>query len=169
MATGVWTGSLATPYRVNKADSSENQMAQKSVVPLALVGALDTAETALANAYIQVSSTFDIANDPAMAIKLLWTYGGAATLLSVRFKVSMDLSLDSFDWAESVGSPSSGTSVVDILTLTFAKATWDLGGGVAKCPVSILEPRRRYVQVWAKTDSATTGSMLGYVGGGTHG
>lgn len=170
MAAGIFTGSLATPYRVTRADSSENQWAQKSRIGLLLVGALDTAATTLTTAYQQISSTFDIANCPAAWFDVDWTYGAAAALLSVRFKISGDLTNDSFRYAESVGAASSGTSVVDVMTLTYAKANgFDNGTTQLNIPISILEPRRPYIQLWAKADSATTNTLAGYVGGGTHG
>lgn len=168
MAAGVFTASLAAPYKIDQAEYGERQVARKSVTPILLVGAVDTACTGITTSYQQISSTFDLGNNPGAIFSLAWTYGAAAALLSIRIKASMDKGvLDPFTYVPDLGLPSSGSYVVDPATLTFAKATWDGGAGVAYMTVPLIETRKRYIQLWAIADSATTNTLAGYVGAGS--
>lgn len=157
---------LAT-VRLDKIAQGENQEPQKGVTPTALVADAGSIPT-LSTSFQRVSDAFVLGNNPSLGGNIVWTYG-SGTILTVRFKVSMDDGAsDPYKWAPSVGSPSSGVSAVDAAELTFAKATWDRGATYADCPFELLLSRWRYVQVWAKSNNAS-GSCSGYVCAGTRG
>lgn len=168
MAAGVWTGSTAAPYRLDRASSGENQRPQKSATVLALVGSIDTAPTALTTGYIQASSTFDCGNNPGACVKLVWTYGVAATILTVALKASVDNGTnDPFDWVEDYGSATSGVYTPSVFSAILTKGTFDITSpAVARMAVPYQDRRRRFFQVWAKVDNAgATNTLAGWVGG----
>ena len=157
----------STTVRLADADWGERQRARKSIIPSPVLAAVATKPT-LTTSFQLVSDTFDVGNNPSVGGNILWLYSGGATL-TVRFKVSLDnATLDRFKYAPSIGSPTTGTSAVDIIELTYAKATWDDGVDTADCPFELLVSRWRYFQIWVKSSNAS-GSVTGYVGAGTQG
>lgn len=154
-----------TAVRLDKISQGENQVAQKGVAITALFAATDSAPT-LATTFAKISSRFCVGNNPGSAIKLAWTKA-SGTILTVRIKTSLDDGTsDPYEYVPSVGSPTTGTSAVDILELTFASATWVYTGSpsatIAYLPIDLQLPRWRYFEIWAKSDNAS-GTVSGYV------
>ena len=153
---------------LDKIPQGENQQAQKSYTPTVLLADVANVPT-LATTFQAISDKFSVGNNPSFGGKVFWTKG-AGTTLTVRFKVSLDDGvLDPYEYAPSIGTPTTGTSAVDIAELTYASTTWIYTGSpsatVAYLPFELLLPRWRWVQVWAKSNNAS-GTCAGYVGAG---
>ena len=83
---------------------------------------------------------------------LAWTYV-LGTTLTIRAKVSHAGS--TWEWAPSYDAPTAGVSPGRVMAITFAAATWTIGGGVARCPVELNLERWRHVQLWVSSNGAT--------------
>lgn len=102
---------------------------------------------------------YDLGSNPGASCMLDWTIG-SATAIKFRVKVSHDGV--KWQWAPSLGVPSSGDAAASIAQITYTASDWDIGGGVSRLPVDFEIPGWRRFQVWVQSNHAS-GSITGSI------
>lgn len=146
--------------RLDKIDSGENQVAQKSATPLT------SAVLTLATTYVDVlfgatpSAILVAGNNPCIGAVALWTPGATPALLTIRVLVSLD---DGVTFAAPPYIPSAtatGTTPAYPQIVTFAKADWGNVATVMNCGFTIRVPGFRTFKLQALSDSVTNAPVV---------